>query len=120
MSTIKIKVPREQLIKLQHDIVDHIKQLKNYGTLKFDTKLILDVCNIIENSKVIKKSKQKIDKKKVVIEIFDMVFNTLDPDAKNTIGDIIDFLHVDGKIKVESYLKWISKILIRILLNKIM
>lgn len=116
---LKIKVPREQLLKLKLDIVEKIKSLKNYGSLKFDIKLILDVCNIIENSKIIKKTK-KLDKKALVLEIFELAFEGLDPDSKNNISDIIEHLHAEKKIRVEPMLKWVGKIVVNALINKVL
>lgn len=117
---LKIKVPREQLLQLKSEVVDKIKSLKNYGSLKFDIKLILDVCNIIENAKIVKKSKTKIDKKALVLEIFESAFEGLDPDSKNNIGDIIEHLHADKKIRVEPILKWLGKIVVNALVNKVL
>ena len=116
---IKIKIPKEKVSQLKNEIVTAIQKLDNYGSFKFDLKLILNICNYIENAKCVRKSKQKIDKKNLVLDIFDQVF-TLDPDAKNTISNTIDHLHGDKKIKKLSAFKRIAKQLLKIAVNKLL
>ena len=118
-TTIKIKIPKEKVSQLKNEIVSVIQKLDNFGSLKCDIKLILDVCNNIEKAKCIRKSKQKIDKKQLVLDIFDQAF-TLDPESRNTISNTIDHLHGDKKIKLESTFKWLTKELLKIAVNKLL
>jgi hypothetical protein len=115
---IIIKIPKERISQLKNEIVSVIQKLDNFGSFKHDINLIMKICNYVENAKCIRKSKRKIDKKNLVIEIFDQAF-TLDPDSKNTINSTIDHLHDDGKIKLESSIKWLAKGLLDIIIKKI-
>ena len=106
---IVIKIPKEQINQMQANAVDGIRNLKNFGSLKYNSKLILDVCNHVERSSCVRKSKQKVNKKEIVLQIFDLAYETLDPEARANISDIIDGLHDDGKIQIEPFIKWFGK-----------
>ena len=116
---IKIKIPKEKVSQLKNEIVTAIQHLDNFGALKCDIKLILDVCNHVESAKCIRKSKQKIDKKNLVLDIFDQAF-TLDPESRNTISNTIDHLHGDKKIKIEPIIKWFLKEVLNVVVKKLL
>jgi histidinol phosphatase-like enzyme len=105
---IKLKIPQADLQILKNEIITAIQKLPNHGALKFNSKLILDVCNTIEACKVVRKSKRKLNKKEIVIDVLNAVFE-LDPASKVVIGDIIDDLHDNKKIKLESTMKFLGK-----------
>ena len=74
------------ILKVNEINNDEVKNFKgNHELLKF-------VCSCVENGLVEKyEKKKKTDKKKVVIEIFDTIFN-LDDDQKLQLASTIDFL----------------------------
>jgi len=74
------------ILKVNEMNNDEVKNFKgNHELLKF-------VCSCVENGLVEKyEKKKKTDKKKVVIEIFDTIFNLPD-EEKLKLSDSIDFL----------------------------
>ena len=90
------------LLKL---ITDKIRLIPNYELLKNETELILLVCNIIEN--LIKQgNKNKVDKKKLVIDVFTSVFG-LSMTEIEALKITIDFLFNNRLIKRISFRKWV-------------
>ena len=116
---IIIKIPKEKVSQLKNEIVSAIQKLDNFGSFKFDIKLIIKICNHIENAKCVRKCKQKIDKKNLVLDIFDLAF-TLDPEARNTISNTIDHLHGDKKIKLQSTVRWLGKEILNVVVKKLL
>lgn len=90
------------LLKL---ITDKIRLIPNYELLRNETELILLVCNIIEN--LIKQgNKNKVDKKKLVIDVFSTVFG-LSITEIEALKITIDFLFNNKLIKRISFRKWV-------------
>ena len=90
------------LLKL---ITDKIRLIPNYELLRNETELILLVCNIIEN--LIKQgNKNKVDKKKLVIDVFSTVFG-LSLTEIEALKITIDFLFNNKLIKRISFRKWV-------------
>ena len=89
----KNKLKRNQYnIELKKQIIEKMKQFDNLGSLKFDQEMLRFVCSCLENSLKPKyEKKQKTDKKALVIEIFNDLFN-LNEDEKKKLGNNIDFL----------------------------
>ena len=101
------------LLKL---ITDKIRLIPNYELLRNETELILLVCNIIEN--LIKQgNKNKVDKKKLVIDVFSTVFG-LSITEIEALKITIDFLFNNKLIKRISFRKWVRNNY-RIFLSKI-
>ena len=94
-----------QLIEM---IANKIIKIPNFINLKNEIELVKTVCNIIENS--IKSGNRKrsnpIDKKKLVIDVFQRVYNINDLE-KITLGSMIDFLFNNKHINKFSYPKLI-------------
>jgi hypothetical protein len=76
---VKNKLKRTQYnIELKKQIIERMKQFDNLGSLKFDQEMLRFVCSCLENSfKPKYEKKQKTDKKALVIEIFNELFNLL-------------------------------------------
>ena len=90
------------LLKL---ITDKIRLIPNYELLRNETELILLVCNIIEN--LIKQgNKNKVDKKKLVIDVFTSVFGLTITEIE-ALKITIDFLFNNRLIKRISFRKWV-------------
>jgi len=53
-------------------VVKDLQKIPNYQSLKNDIEILLHICNIVEN--LISKNKGKIDKKQLVVDIFNQVF----------------------------------------------
>ena len=89
----KNKLKRDQYNnELKKQIIQKMKEFDNLGSLKFDNELLKFVCSCLENSLKPKyEKKQKTDKKALVIEIFNDLFN-LNEDEKKKLGNNIDFL----------------------------
>ena len=89
----KNKLKRNQYnIELKKQIIEKMKQFDNIGSLKLDQEMLRFVCSCLENSLKPKyEKKQKTDKKALVIEIFNDLFN-LNEDEKKKLGNNIDFL----------------------------
>jgi hypothetical protein len=89
----KNKLKRDQYNnELKKQIIQKMKEFDNLGSLKFDNELLKFVCSCLENSLKPKyEKKQKTDKKALVIEIFNDLFN-LNEDEKKKLSNNIDFL----------------------------
>ena len=78
---------------LSQKIIDEIKKIPNVSQLKLNTELTALVSTLVENTT---EKDQKIDKKKLVIQILQTVFNLLPPEIV-IIGQQIEFL-LDNKL----------------------
>ena len=96
MSTVNISYikPRGSILAaskkaaIVNAILDKVKAFEGVGNLKLENELLVFVCNCIENL-VIDKS---IDKKSVVLEIYDQLFGALTPIEKALLSSSIDFM----------------------------
>lgn len=86
-----------------------VKHIPSYEDLKDDPELLLLIVNIVEN--IMRKNKYGIDKKDLVLCIYDNLFS-LTEEEKTTLEKQIQFLHDNKKIQkvpllriVWSYLK---------------
>jgi hypothetical protein len=86
-------------------LIDKIGNIPNITKLKSDIELILYLCNVVEN--IIKKN-DKINKKELVLNVLDGVFQLSD-DEKRLISETIDFLSNNGKIKAVTLSKKVFK-----------
>ena len=78
---------------LSQKIIEEIKKIPNVSQLKLNTELTALVSSLVENTT---EKDQKIDKKKLVIQILQTVFNLLPPEIV-IIGQQIEFL-LDNKL----------------------
>ena len=78
-------------------ICDRVREVDNYEKLKFDNELLIFLCSCVENS-IDKKDKVKIDKKTLVFEVLDKLFD-MSSDDKAIISASIEFLHSNKLIK---------------------
>ena len=79
---------------LSDSIVERVKAINNYQTLKLDCELILFVCNCIENAVY-----NKVDKKSLALSIMKQIFVNVTPSEELVITDMIEFLFVNHLIK---------------------
>ena len=100
---LKVQKYNSELFNL---IVAKIKEIEGYEKLRFDNELLKFVCTCIENGVKVKtdKDKTKIDKKKLVMEIYATVFTMTDSE-KTVLGNSIDFLCDNKMIKQYSGIK---------------
>lgn len=83
--------------KLLCQIVEKLEKITSQHVKKNDLEFILLVCNIVENVIV---KKDRINKKEFVMDIFQMIYNNeLTQEDKNSIGNHIEFLWENEKIK---------------------
>lgn len=104
-----------QIGEITTSIIQKVQTINNFSELKNDLELLLYICTIIENE--IKQNKTKsINKKEIVIDILNTLFNISD-DEKELFGKNIEFLHSNNLIKKisdceklgHSVLNWINK-----------
>ena len=103
------------------EIVEFVKEnIKKLSSDKIDPSLLRFICNVIENSYTKKDViDNKIDKKKVVIDVYII----LKPAANNTddriiLDKIIEVLHTSGGILKVSRLKYYYKLVKNQLFSK--
>lgn len=89
-------------------ICDRVREVDNYEKLKFDNELLIFLCSCVENS-IDKKDKIKIDKKTLVFEVLDKLFD-MSSDDKAIISASIEFLHSNKLIKKVGVLKKYSRL----------
>lgn len=81
--------------EIEKYILDKLFNLPNYMDYKFDPELVLYACRVVEA--LVKKS-DHIDKKMLVISVFEKIFN-LSYEEKKLIEEIIEFLFNNKRIK---------------------
>jgi Rps23 Pro-64 3,4-dihydroxylase Tpa1-like proline 4-hydroxylase len=89
--------------ELKEMITTKIREIPTYQALKYDVELTLFICNLIENATKDKNVK-KFNKKDFVINVMSELF-TLSENDKKILGDQIEFLKANGKIKRVGYIK---------------
>ena len=93
-------------------------EIKSIDKTKLDPELTLLVCNLLENS-FTSGNKYKIDKKQLVIQILTQNFNLHDGE-KEIIGQQVDFLFLNKKIKKVRLLKNAKNFLCELLTKKLL
>jgi hypothetical protein len=97
---------------LFHDLLnkvsDIVLKLPNYRELKDDPEIVLLICNLVEN--FMTKNVSKIDKKDLVICIYENVFGELSNDEKTALEIHIQFLYNNKTIKRQKFYKIIGYI----------
>jgi len=96
---------------LKNDIMDFIlkdiQKIPNYQSLKNEVEILLHICNLIEN--LISKNKQKIDKKKLVIDIMAQVFCCNSDSEREVLEKQIQFLYDNKLITKVTKFKQVAK-----------
>jgi hypothetical protein len=75
--------------KIKNLIIDKVKEFENLETYKLNSEFLTFICNIVEN---IVKKKYKINKKEIVIEVYDKIFTNITYEEKLQICKNIDFI----------------------------
>lgn len=79
-----------------------LMKIPNYQELKMNSELTKMICSVVEevcvNKKSLKLQKAKIDKKVLVIDILNKIYNLTDDEQRN-LADNIDFMHQNDLIK---------------------
>jgi len=91
---------------LINQISDLITKIPEFNKLRCETELVRTVCNMIENSNIPKNNLDglKIDKKQLVLDCLQRVFN-YNEQEKQIISAMIDFLISNKFVKKLSYYK---------------
>jgi hypothetical protein len=96
---------------LKNEIMDFIlkdiQKIPNYQSLKNEVEILLHICNLIEN--LISKNKQKIDKKKLVLDIMAQVFCCNSDSEKEVLEKQIQFLYDNKLITKVTKFKQVAK-----------
>jgi len=95
-------------------ILEKIMKFENIQKYKLDSNFCELVCNLIEH---FVKKKYNINKKELLIDVYNKIFNNLTEDDKTTIYSMVDYIFNNGLIKKLSYYKlfvsyfsnWIKK-----------
>jgi len=90
------------IFSLMKEIINKIKEIENWESLKSDPDLIFSVATSVEDE-VAKSKIKSIDKKDLVIEIFKMVYDLTD-EEKEVIRKIIDYQLNNKLIKKKNFL----------------
>jgi len=91
--------------------VAKIAAIPNVATLKLDIELTSYICDIIENEIVSSKSKNKTDKKKIFFRIIQEIFTSLNEQEKKILGEQIEYLLENGKIKkIDPVATWFKSV----------
>ena len=90
--------------------VAKIAAIPNVATLKLDIELTSYVCNIIENE-IVSSKKKSTDKKVIFFRIIQEIFTSLTEPEKKLLGDQIEYLLENGKIKkVDPVATWFKSV----------
>ena len=95
------------------EIVDFVKEnIKKLSTDKIDPSLLRFICNVIENSYTKKNvTDYKIDKKKVVIDVYIILKPSANnEDDRQMLDKLIEDLHSSGQILKVSRLRYYYKV----------
>jgi len=89
--------------------VKRIADIPNVATLKLNIELTSFICNIIENEIISKKN--KTDKKIIFFRIIQEIFTSLTEQEKKLLGDQIEYLLENNKIKkVDPFALWFKSV----------
>lgn len=102
--------------KAQDVIVQHIRLIPNFSSLRINLNLVKRIMDIIENLAFTSKS---ADKKKLLIDSLNEVFQ-LSPSEMNIVSDFIQYVHSNGQIiklsKSKIVFKKLKKLLTTVLI----
>jgi hypothetical protein len=85
------------------EISDIITKIAEFQKLKNDPELILLICRILEVK--LPKNDTNIDKKELVVSIYQKIFGAITPEEIATLKSSVQFLYDNGKIKGASMIK---------------
>jgi hypothetical protein len=85
------------------EISDIITKIAEYERLKGNPELILLICRILEVKMA--KNDSGIDKKELVVSIYQKVFGAITPEEIAVLKSSVQFLYDNGKIKGASVIK---------------
>jgi hypothetical protein len=93
----KIQKVHDQIIGHITELPNNIRSIEN----KFNMELLTMIACMVEHkiSNTGKKDKMRIDKKLIVIQIYNSLYGTLKPDEIMTITKNIEYLHDNNHIK---------------------
>ena len=98
---LKMKKKFKDIVELIiNDVKTNIVEFEDH---KLDVEMILRICNIVE---YLVKKKYKVDKKQVVLHVFELLFPDITNDNLDFVSNTIDFLFQHDQIK---QVKMISK-----------
>jgi hypothetical protein len=105
-------------IKKESDLVKAIKveieeNFQDLNSVKMNVDLINQICNVIESSKL-------KNKKEVFMKIYTQVFQKMNIDNKEIqmVGEIIEYLHSNNRIKAQSILSKLYRMIKNVVLKK--
>jgi hypothetical protein len=87
------------------DLVAKIQEMKGFSSLRNDIELTLYCCNVVES--IVSKD-HKLDKKKIVLEVFNEAFG-LTHEEQTLVSNQIDFLCSISKVKSLGTVQTIGK-----------
>lgn len=85
-------------------IIKRVQEFPDFRNYKDDMETLLFVCMLVEHLVINKKDKEKIDKKELVIEVYDKCFGA-NQINKETVGRNVQFLYDNKRIKKISIFK---------------
>lgn len=101
-NSISRKLKKE---KLKKNIIEKLNEVPDIQNLKMDVELVLFICRCIESEV---KKKDKIDKKELLIDIVQSIFNSsLNRDDILIIEKQLDFLHENNKITKSKIINYV-------------
>ena len=116
MEAIEFKNSLESFHQIETLIINAVKkicEIPNVATLKLDIELTCYICNIIENEIISSKKKKSTttDKKVIFFRIIQEIFTSLTEQEKKLLGDQIEYLLENGKIKkVDAVATWFKSV----------
>ena len=91
-------------------IINDIKLIPNYETMKTDLELVKHICNMVEELNK-KKVDPKIDKKAIVLDVLKILFPELSVEQTMMIDTFIDFICQNDLIsKISSVSKFVGSL----------
>jgi hypothetical protein len=118
---VSIVKPKHGLIKdikqakITQFIIDELKLIPDWSKYRIDNEFIKMACNLIENLVV---KKDKIDKKEIILIVFQKLFNLTAQEIK-IVSDVIEFLVNNKKIKKIKIYKKVYIFLKKFFLNRL-
>ena len=113
LPNVKLKNSLENFVSqntLVKQIVDFVKlNFENYDSLKHDLEFLEYILTLIKNVIKTKKQKDEIDKKEIIIKIFQNLYGCLADNDKKALTNHVDYLINNKIIKKLKYSKKIIK-----------
>jgi hypothetical protein len=113
LPNVKLKNSLENFVSqntLVKQIVDFVKlNFENYDSLKYDLEFLEYILTLIKNVIKTKKQKNEIDKKEIIIKIFQTLYGRLEDNDKKALTNHVDYLINNKIIKKLKYYKKIIK-----------